>query len=140
MSIKERLQKLLDRYSISLLFWAFGIIYFWYGLLKIADMSPIEQLLRESTFWLGHQFDIILGIWEAGIGFCFFIPRVRKIGLILLFLQFPGTFLPFVMSPEDCFQIFPYALTLEGQYIMKNLILIAASLVLLSSTLKKKSL
>ncbi|MFT5623099.1 MAG: putative membrane protein YkgB, partial [Bacteroidia bacterium] len=47
-----------------------------------------------------------------------------------LFVQMPGTFLPLVLLPEVCFTQFPLGLTLEGQYIIKNLILISAALVI----------
>ena len=50
--------------------------------------------------------------------------------LLLLFLQMPGTALPLVLLPEVVWTAFPYGLTLEGQYIVKNLVLIGAGLVL----------
>ena len=52
-----------------------------------------------------------------------------RAALLLLFLQMPGTFLPLILLPDVCFTAFPHALTLEGQYIIKNLILISAALV-----------
>ena len=56
-------------------------------------------------------------------------PLIR-ISIFLLFLQMPGTFLPLVLLPEVCFTDFPYGLTLEGQYIVKNLIIISSALVI----------
>ena len=49
--------------------------------------------------------------------------------ILLLFIQMPGTFLPLILLPEVCFTSFPFGLTLEGQYIVKNLIIISAALV-----------
>jgi len=53
-----------------------------------------------------------------------------RLTLLLLFLQMPGTTLPLIILPEKVWTIFPYGLTLEGQYIIKNLVLISAGLVL----------
>ena len=50
----------------------------------------------------------------------------------------PGTFLPLVLLPEICFTNFPFGLTLEGQYIIKNLIIISAGLVI-GGTVNKSS-
>ena len=56
-------------------------------------------------------------------------PPLIRFGLFLLALQMPGTFLPLVLRPEICFIDAPFNLTLEGQYIIKNLVLIAAAMV-----------
>ncbi len=56
--------------------------------------------------------------------------KFLRFTLLLLFLQMPGTALPLPISPEITWTVFPYGLTLEGQYIVKNLVLIGASLVL----------
>lgn len=118
-----------------------GIIYFWYGMLKVVDMSPVEELIERTTDWIGvRDFVFFLGIWEVVIGICLFIRKLNRIGLILLFLQFPGTFLPLFLNPEDCFTIIPWGLTLEGQYVFKNLILLSAGLVLIGSLHKKNHL
>jgi len=50
----------------------------------------------------------------------------------------PGTFLPLVLLPEVCFTNFPFGLTTEGQYIIKNLIIISAAIVV-GSTVRDKS-
>ena len=123
----------LQRQSGKWLFYAYGIVYFWYGLLKIVGISPVEELVIRATHWIfSHEFVILLDIWEVALGLFLMLPRLRRLGLLLLFLQFPGTFLPLFTNPEDCFTFFPFGLTLEGQYIFKNLILIAGGLVLIS--------
>ena len=62
------------------------------------------------------------------IGLCLIVPAFIRAGLFLLALQMPGTFLPLVLLPEVCFQSAPFNLTLEGQYIIKNLVLIGAAM------------
>lgn len=136
---EKKLSLCLKKYSIFILRMAMGIVYFWFGALKVLDISPVEELVARATDWIGAcDFVHFLGIWEVIIGICLFIPKLKRIGLLLLFLQFPGTFLPLFLNPEDCFIIIPFGLTLEGQYIFKNLILISAGLVLIGSLHKKE--
>lgn len=110
---------------------AMGLVFIWFGALKPFHLSPAEQLVAETTFWIPiPHFIIWLGIWEVVIGICFLFERTLRIGILLLFLHMPGTVLPFFLLPEQCFTKFPFALTLEGQYIIKNLVLIAAGIVI----------
>ena len=53
-----------------------------------------------------------------------------RLTLLLLFLQMPGTALPIFILPDVVWSSFPFALTLEGQYIIKNIVLIGGGLVL----------
>jgi len=122
------------RHSITILRTAMGIIYFWYGLLKVLGISPAEELVYYATQWIGvHDFVIFLGVWEMLIGICFFLPKFLRVGLLLFFFHLPGTFLPIFLNPEDVYTFIPFALTLEGQYIFKNLVFIAGALVLVGS-------
>ena len=110
---------------------ALGIVFIWFGVLKPFGLSPADKLVRDVTYWspIPH-FVFVLGIWEIAIGLCFLYKPLLRLGLLLLFLHMPGTALPFLLLPERCWQVFPYALTLEGQYIVKNLVLVAAALVI----------
>jgi hypothetical protein len=78
-----------------------------------------------------------LGWWEVAIGVTFLIPRLTRVAIFLLTLQMPGTFLPLALLPEVCFTVFPWGLTLEGQYIVKNLIIIGAAMAI-GSTIETK--
>ena len=70
-----------------------------------------------------------VSIKEIAIGLCLLYTTFIRAGLFLLALQMPGTFLPLILLPEVCFVNFPFDLTLEGQYIVKNLVLIGAAIV-----------
>jgi hypothetical protein len=65
-----------------------------------------------------------LGWWEVAIGVCFLFRPLIRVAILLLAFQIPGTFLPLIVLPEYCYTKFPFALTIEGQYIIKNLLLI----------------
>lgn len=109
-----------------------GIVFFWFGILKIfPGYSPAEELVRNTIYFVDADiFFPLLGIWESLIGLGLIIGRYMRITLLLLFLQMSGTVLPLIILPGVVWKIFPYALSLEGQYIVKNLVLIGAGLVL----------
>jgi hypothetical protein len=81
-------------------------------------------------FLPGSFFLPFLGLWEVAIGLGFLTGRALRLTILLLFLQMPGTLAPVALLPERVFTQFPFGLTLEGQYIVKNLVLIAAALVI----------
>lgn len=120
---------LMHKFGFVLLRYALAVIFIWFGILKPLGLSPATALVEKTVFWFSPAWFIpVLGWWEVAIGvFLLFRPTVR-IALLLLFLQIPGTFLPLLLLPEATFTQFPFGLTLEGQYIVKNLILIAAAI------------
>jgi uncharacterized membrane protein YkgB len=117
---------------------ALGIVFLWFGGLKLVPgLSPAEELVRATLPFLpGHIFVPFLGVWEMLIGLGFLTGRALRSTIFLLFLQMPGTLSPVILLPERVFTRFPLGLTLEGQYIVKNLVLIAAALVI-GSTVRR---
>ena len=128
----------MSKWGVTLLRYSLGIIYIWFGALKPLGLSPAQELVENTVYWFENHktFVPILGIWEVIIGITMIIKPLIRISIILLFIQMPGTFLPLVLFPEVCFTNFPFGLTLEGQYIVKNLIIISAALVV-GSTVRK---
>lgn len=120
----------LNRISIPVLRISLGIIFIWFGALKPLGNSPANDVITKTIYWFDPDIFIpILGVWEMAIGLCLLVPAFTRVGLFLLALQMPGTFLPLILLPEVCFVNFPFDLTLEGQYIVKNLALIGAAIV-----------
>jgi uncharacterized membrane protein YphA (DoxX/SURF4 family) len=109
-----------------------GVVFFWFGALKLfPGLSPAEDLVRNTTYFVDPDIFLpVLAIWEMAIGLGLIFGKFMRITLLLLFLQMPGTALPLVILPDAVWTEFPQALTLEGQYIVKNLVLIGAGLVL----------
>ncbi len=109
-----------------------GVVFFWFGALKLVPgLSPAEELVRNTTYFVNPDWFIpVLAIWEMAIGLGLVFGVFMRLTLLLLFLQMPGTALPLVVLPDAVWTVFPYGLTLEGQYIVKNLALIGAGLVL----------
>lgn len=118
-------------YGHRLLRYSLAIIFIWFGLLKTLGMSPAAELVAHTVYWFPSDvFVPILGLWEAVIGVGLLFRPCVRMALFLLFLQMPGTALPLVLLPDVCFSTFPFGLTLEGQYIIKNLTIISAAIVI----------
>ena len=122
----------MSTYGILLLRYSLAMIFIWFGLLKTLGISPAQELVENTVYWFDDKASFVnfLGWWEVVIGFTMCFRPLIRISIFLLFLQIPGTFLPLVLLPEVCFTDFPYGLTLEGQYIVKNLIIISSALVI----------
>lgn len=124
-------------HGLSLLRLALGLVFFWFGALKlIPGASPAEALAGETierlTFGAvpaGTALPI-LAVWELAIGIGLFIGRGMRITLLLLFVQMTGTITPLFLFSDQTFTQFPWAPTLEGQYIIKNVVIVAAAIVL----------
>ncbi|PSP38685.1 hypothetical protein BRC66_05355 [Halobacteriales archaeon QH_2_66_30] len=121
----------MDRWSVPVLRVAVAVVFVWFGALKVFDVSPAADLVSRTVYFFPPEtFVPILGVWEVVIGICLLYRPLIRVGIFLLFLQLPGTFLPVILLPEVVFRTFPYALTVEGQYIAKNLVIIGAALVI----------
>ena len=131
--------KFMSKWGITFLRYSLGVIYIWFGILKPFGLSPAQELVENTVYWFDNPktFVPILGWWEVVIGLTMCIKPLIRVSIFLLFIQMPGTFLPLILLPEVCFNNFPFGLTLEGQYIIKNLIIISAALVV-GSTVRNK--
>lgn len=133
--IDRRVTAFMERWGAIAVRFSFGIIFVWFGILKPLGISSAEPLVLATVDWLpffvGATWVSIIGWWEVVIGIAFLFRSTIRIAIALLALQMVGTFLPLVLLPEVTFQAghFPYAPTMEGQYIIKNLMIIAAALV-----------
>src|SRR5262245_66431324 len=113
----------LARYSL-------GIVFAWFGALKLFNIGPAKELVTHTIYWVDSSwFYPFLGFWEVAIGVGLIVRPLIRAAILLLFLQLPGTFLPLVLLPHTCFERVPWVPTLEGQYIIKNLVLISAAMV-----------
>lgn len=120
------------RNGLLLMRFALGVVFFWFGALKLVPgLSPAEELVRNTIYFFDPDLFLpVLAIWEMLIGLGLIWGRYMRVTLLLLFLQMPGTALPLLILPEVVWTAFPYGLTLEGQYIVKNLALIGSAIVL----------
>jgi uncharacterized membrane protein YkgB len=120
----------MNRFGVVVLRAALGVVFVWFGGLKVVGGSPAADLVANTVYLLQPDvFVPILGVWEVLIGVCLLYRPLIRLGIFLLFVQMPGTFLPLVLLPDVVFTTFPFGLTVEGQYILKNLVIIGAALV-----------
>lgn len=124
------------RHGVTLLRLSLGVVFFWFGVQKFFPGLSVAQDLATNTISvlsLGHlapQVSLpVLATWECLIGLGLLSGRFLHVTLLLLFAQMMGTFLPLILFPAETFKIVPWVPTLEGQYIIKNLVLLAAGLV-----------
>ncbi len=135
----RRMASWMGYYGHRLLRYSLAIIFIWFGLLKPLGMSPAADLVANTVYWLPPDvFVPILGWWEVAIGVGLLFRPLVRMALFLLFLQLPGTALPLLLLPDVCFSKFPIGLTLEGQYIIKNLTIISAA-ILIGGTVRLRS-
>lgn len=133
---EKSLLKWLEKYAFVLLRMAIGIVYLWFGALKFfPEVSPAETLAVDTIriLSLGMLADqvsiIILAVWECLIGAALIFNVKLRTTLVLLLFHMAGTLTPFFLFPQMTFGSEPYTFTLLGQYIMKNVVIITAALV-----------
>jgi len=123
------------RFGHSALRYSLAVIFIWFGVLKPFGLSPAEGLILLTVDWMpllaAEKWLAVIGWWEVAIGVMFLFRPTLRFAIGLLALQMVGTFMPLVMLPAVTFQDgrIPYGLTLEGQYIVKNLLIISAAMV-----------
>ncbi len=109
-------------------------IFFWFGILKVLGLSPASELVQrlyENTIHFAsfNSFLIGFGIFECIVGILFLIKGLERIVIPLLFIHMITTFGPLLFLREETWQSFLVP-TLEGQYIIKNIVLIACGIVI----------
>lgn len=122
---------------ITILRTSIGVMYLWFGMLKFfPGISPAEDLAKETiqrlTFGLIHP-DlslVLLALWETGIGLLLIAGLFKRTSITLVVTHMICTFTPLVLLPHLSFTHLPYALTLVGQYIVKNIVIVSALLVI----------
>jgi len=127
--------------SMPLARFSIFIVYFWFGVLKVLGHSPANQMVSEllAKTMPGVAFSsfiIFFGIFEMLIGVLFIIPRFNKVALVLLTAHLVAIMSPLFILPHLTLNGFLIP-TLEGQYIIKNILIIALAVVIFSYSHKQ---
>ena len=130
--LDELLLNILRRWSITALRLALGSVFLRFGALKIFGSSPVAVLIRETySFMPINVFMLVLGVWEIVIGMGIVLKRALRCVLILLGIHLMGTFTAILFNPSVFFvQGVPFCLTVDGEFVIKNFVLITAALVI----------
>jgi len=128
----------LARNQFRLLRYSIGILFIWFGMLKFfPGVSPAEDLATDTISIL--SFDLLkktisiklLATLEVGLGVLLMFTKEYRITFWLLLFHMACTIMPLFILPEVTFKSIPFQLTIEGQYIIKNFVIICAAFVLL---------
>lgn len=133
--IDRQITEWMANHGVLLLRISVGIVFFWFGILKFfPSLSPAEDLASRTIEVLSFgivQAEISLPVlagWEVLIGLGLITGKFMRGTLLLLILQMLGTITPMFLFPNETWQVFPISPTLEGQYIIKNLVLVSAGI------------
>ena len=128
----------LQRWSVPLLRVSLGLVFLWFGGLKVFGVTPVYDLVASTVYWVDPGWFVpTLGVVEILIGAGLIFRRAMRLILALFLAQMAGTFLVLVLLPGVAFQDGnPLKLTVEGEFVVKNLVLLAAGLVV-GSTVRR---
>ncbi|MGE3601113.1 MAG: hypothetical protein AB7N70_36835 [Dehalococcoidia bacterium] len=136
-ALDRRITRWMAANGVWILRSSLGIIFLWFGFLKFfPGISSAETLAADTIQVMTFGFIdsrtslVVLAAWESLIGLGLLTGRALRATLLLLFLQMPGTVMPMFFFPELTFEAFPFVLTIEGQYIVKNLVIVSAALII----------
>ncbi|MEK7514788.1 MAG: DoxX family membrane protein [Patescibacteria group bacterium] len=136
-SIDAQILQWLQRYGVSLLRISLGIVFLWFGLLKVLGMSPVGYVVQSAYTLLPlEQFLVILGLFEIVVGIGLLTKRALRFVFALLWIEMLGTFIALASAPALFMRESLFALTVEGEFVIKNLVLVAASMVVAGATVR----
>jgi uncharacterized membrane protein YkgB len=138
--LDRRIVAFLERWGITLLRVSLGAVFVWFGALKIFQVSPVADLVARTVYWVDPSWFVpVLGGVEVLIGLGLLAGQALRTVLALFWLQMAGTFLVLVLQPDVAFQQGnPLLLTVEGEFVVKNLVLLSAGMVV-GSTVRRRS-
>jgi uncharacterized membrane protein YkgB len=137
--VDARLIPFLRRAAVPMLRVSLGLVFVWFGALKVFDVSPVADLVANTVYWVDPDlFVTALGFFEIFVGVMLLLGWALRLTLALFTLQMVGTFLTFFVLPDVTFRDGnPLLLTVEGEFVVKNLVLISAALVV-GTTVRRK--
>jgi putative oxidoreductase len=129
--IDDTIIRFLRRWSITVLRVSVAVVFIWFGALKVFDVTPVSDLVADTVYWVDPDWFVpLLGVFEIVVGASLLARRALRIMLGLFAMQMVGTFLVLVLQPDVAFQDGnPLLLTVEGEFVIKNLVLLSAGMV-----------
>lgn len=125
---KNYSKKLIIALRISL-----GLVFFWFGAMKAFGFNSVYEIIYASFPWFAYGMgNLILGIGETLIGLGLLTNIFPKATHTFLILHLLGTFTVFITGPEIMFNPYFPILTLSGEFVFKNVVLVVSGLVVLA--------
>jgi uncharacterized membrane protein YkgB len=143
MSDRNRFAPSAAQLSVPLARFALFVVYAWFGVLKVVGQSPAQELVRALhgatiRFLDFDRFFVAFGLFEVLVGVLFLVPAATRAALTLLALHLLTTILPLFVLRDVAWQQFLVP-TLEGQYMIKNLLIIAAAVTIAGERTRSKA-
>ncbi len=122
----------MEAHGTTVLRIALGTVFVWFGALKLVGRSPVTGLVTDTIPWIEPEPLVLgLGLAEVAVGLGLMAGKLMRLVLALFWLQMGGTLLVPILLPHVAFQgANPLLLTTEGEFVVKNLVLLAAGIVL----------
>lgn len=141
-AIDASITRFLGRWSITVLRVSIGIVFIWFGALKVFDVTPVADLVADTVYWADPDWFVpLLGVFEIVVGVSLLARRALRFTLGLFALQMMGTFLVLVVQPDVAFQDGnPLLLTVEGEFVVKNLVLLSAGMVVGATVRRRQAI
>ena len=113
---------------------ALGVVFIWFGALKVANVTPVAKLVADTLAWVPVSSAVLLpalGAFEIALGATIIVGWQLRLALAVLIAHLSGTFLVLVVLPQVAFERGnPLLLTTIGEFVVKNVVFIAAALLL----------
>lgn len=134
-AVDHQLISFVNRYGLSILRLSLTTVFLWFGLLKVLNMSPVTPLAEDLIPGISTDtFVLALGIMEIGVGISLVFKKLLKMSIAIIVIHLVSTFSLLAILQETMINDSnPFLLTLEGEFIIKNLVLIASALVIASA-------
>lgn len=131
--------RFMQNWGVRILRWALAVVFIWFGLLKVFKVSPVADLVAQTVYWFEPTWFVpFLGVWETLVGLGLLLGKALRLVLFIFFLQMAGTFLVLILHPDLSFQNGNLLhLTVLGEFVVKNLVLLAAGMVI-GATVRRK--
>jgi uncharacterized membrane protein YkgB len=133
-------ERLLARVALPALRISLGLVFGWFGVLKVVGDSPVADLVHATLPWIDQGVLLpVLGWVEIVLGLALLAGQPRRVALVAVAAHLAGTFLVFLQAPAQVMSGGnPLLLTGNGEFVLKNIVLICAALVLLSQTRRRQ--
>ena len=129
--LDDAITAFLRRWSLAALRVSVAVVFIWFGALKVFGVTPVTDLVANTVYWVDPNWFVpVLGVFEVLVGLGLLLRRALRLTLGMFALQMAGTFLVLIVQPEIAFQDGnPLLLTVEGEFVIKNLVLLSAGMV-----------
>ncbi len=126
----KRVIQIMATHGLRLLRISIGLVFLWFGLLKVIGVSPVADLVTVVMSWVPPTISVpVVGLFEVVLGLALMSGLALRLTLLLLWLHLAGTFLVLVLRPDLAFQNGnPLFLTADGEFVIKNLVLISGGI------------